>query len=207
MRKEFKEIISNEELIELPLRHFEGTIHIIESSQAAREVAQKLAEVPLLGFDTETKPSFRKGQVHHVALLQLSTAEEAFLFRINHFDLPAEVFQLLSNPSIIKAGAAIRDDIKALKQKRNFAPKGFVELQDLAKDLGINAFSLKKLSGIVLGFRISKAQQLSNWDADDLNEAQILYAATDAWVSYEIYKHLNNGFQPPVYDQNSSSSR
>ncbi len=196
MRTDFKELITKEELSELPLKHFEGTIHVIDNSKQAREAGIKLSGFPALGFDTETKPSFKKGQIHRVALLQLSTTDEAFLFRINHFDMPNEVLQVLADPNIVKAGAAIRDDIKALKQKRNFVPRGFVELQDQAKDLAINDFSLKKLAGIVLGFRISKAQQLSNWDADELNEAQILYAATDAWVSYEIFKCFNNGFHP-----------
>jgi len=196
MRTDFKEVITKEELSELPLKHFEGTIHVIDTSKQAREAVERLSGCAVLGFDTETKPSFKKGQIHRVALLQLSTSDEAFLFRINHFDMPNEVLQVLADPNIVKAGAAIRDDIKALKQKRTFVPRGFVELQDQAKDLGINDFSLKKLAGIVLGIRISKAQQLSNWDADELNEAQILYAATDAWVSYEIFKCFNNGFHP-----------
>ncbi len=193
MTMEYNELITREELSDLPLRHFEGKIHLIENRNDALQAAKKIGQFPVLGFDTETKPSFKKGQYHKVALLQLSTADEAFLFRVNHFDLPPEIFHVLSNPEIIKAGAAIRDDIKALKYLRPFTPRGFVELQDQAKDLGFNVFSLKKLAGVALGFRISKAQQLSNWDADQLNEAQMLYAATDAWVSYEIYKHFNNG--------------
>lgn len=187
----YKESITKEELNELPLKHFEGKITVIEDVEQAKQAGEYLLNFDLLGFDTETKPSFKKGTTHKVSLLQLSTVDEAFLFRLNYFDLPNELIRVLSDPDIIKAGAAIRDDVKALRQNRNFVPKGFFELQDQAKDLGINAFSLKKLSGIVLGFRISKAQQLSNWEAEKLNEPQAVYAATDAWVSYEIYKKFN----------------
>jgi ribonuclease D len=191
---ELKDSISKDELGELPLRTFEGEIVVINSSEEAKEVAKELSEYNLLGFDTETRPSFKKGNVNKVALLQLSNENKAFLFRLNNFKLPREIFDILSDPLIVKAGVAIRDDIKALKQITNFIPSGFVELQDVAKELGLNSFSLKKLSGIALGFRISKAQQLSNWEAPLLNEAQLQYAATDAWVSYLLYQRFRNGF-------------
>lgn len=187
----YKESITKEELDNLPLENFEGEIIVFNHKKGVKEAVAYLSQFPYLGFDTETRPSFKKGQVNKVALLQLSTRDKAFLFRINRFDLPKSLLQLLANPNIVKAGAAIRDDVKALQLNKGFKPGGFVELQDVAKDLGINNFSLKKLAGIVLNYKISKAQQLSNWEADELSEAQLRYAATDAWISYLIYEHFN----------------
>lgn len=190
----YKDTISKEELEELPLHSFEGEIVIVDSKDKLREAVSYLSQFPFIGFDTETKPSFKKGEINHVALLQLSTEERAFLFRLNRQDLSRKIISILSNPSILKAGIAIRDDVKVLQAKKKFAPAGFIELQDEAKNRGINCFSLKKLSGIVLGIRISKAQQLSNWEAGELTEAQLRYAATDAWISYKIYEHFRNGW-------------
>lgn len=192
----YKEEISKEELSQLPLRYFEGEIIVVNRKRDVKKAVDYLKGFDYLGFDTETRPSFKKGQVHKVALLQLSTNEKAFIFRLNYFELTKPLIDLLANPSIKKAGAAIRDDIKALQINHFFEPGGFVELQDEAQNLGIHNFSLKKMSGIVLGFKISKAQQLSNWEAPDLSEPQLLYAATDAWISYKIYENFinnNNG--------------
>jgi ribonuclease D len=188
----FKESITKEELIDLPLRWFEGDIYIIEKPEQVNNVAEFLSTKSVIGFDTETRPSFKKGVINKVALLQLSTQNEAFLFRVNKLGLPASIRKILANPDIIKAGVAIRDDIKALQGIAKFNPAGFIELQDHAKDLGIQNFSLKKLTAIVLGFRISKSQQLSNWEAEELTEAQQIYAATDAWTSLIIYKHFSD---------------
>lgn len=189
------ENISGEELSSLPIRHFEGEIVVVSDLSQVDAAVEELKKEAVLGFDTETKPSFRKGQMHKVALLQLSTPEKAFLFRLNYFKQPESLLSLLADPKITKAGAAIRDDIKGLCSNAQFEPAGFIELQDIAKDLGIMCFSLKKMSAIVLGYRISKAQQLSNWEADVLNESQLRYAATDAWVSLEIYNAFNNGWK------------
>jgi ribonuclease D len=188
----YKETISKEELDELPFFSFEGEIVIVDSKDKLREAVRYMSQFPFLGFDTETRPSFKKGHINQVALLQLSTHERAFLFRLNRQDLSRKIFSILSNPSILKAGVAIRDDVKVLQTKKRFTPAGFIELQDEAKSRGIECFSLKKLAGIVLGLRISKAQQLSNWEADELTEPQLRYAATDAWLSYKIYEHFEN---------------
>ncbi len=187
----FKESITKEELTDLPLRWFEGDIYIIDKPGQVSDVAEFLSTQPVIGFDTETKPSFKKGMVNKVALLQLSTPNEAFLLRVNKLGLPASIKEILANPKIIKPGVAIRDDIKGLQELSRFNPAGFIELQDHAKDLGIQNFSLKKLTAIVLGFRISKSQQLSNWEADELTEAQRIYAATDAWTALEIYQNFS----------------
>jgi ribonuclease D len=188
----FKDSITREELTDLPLKWFEGEIQVIETPGEADKVSELLALQPVIGFDTETRPAFKKGVVNKVALLQLATPDKAFLFRVNKTGLPSSLLKILSNPRIIKPGVAIRDDIKALQSVAKFKPQGFIELQDHAKELGIQNFSLKKLAAIVLGFRISKSQQLSNWESSDLTEAQQIYAATDAWAALEIYKTLFN---------------
>lgn len=187
-----KDTISKEELKELPLRSFEGEIEVVTNYNQALAVAKYLRNFKVLGFDTETKPSFKKGKINKVALLQLSTSERAFLFRINQFEIPDELIEILTNPNIKKAGVAIHDDIKGLNQLKSFNAEGFVELQQWAKELGLNVFSLKKLSGLILGYRISKSQQLSNWETEILTPAQMAYAATDAWVSYELYKSFES---------------
>lgn len=187
----FRKIISNEELSALPLSMFEGKIHLIQTIEEISDAVEYLKKQPVLGFDTETRPSFKKGQTFPVALLQLSTGDEAFLFRVNQIGLSPGLVKVLSSPSILKIGAAIRDDIKILQRVIPFKPAGFIELQDLVKDYGIENFSLKKLAGIVLGVRISKSQRLTNWEASVLTEQQQIYAATDAWVAYEIFTKLN----------------
>ncbi len=190
--KMFKERITTEELTGLPRGRFEGKIHVIEKPDQVRGAARFLASFPVIGFDTETRPSFKKGVINKVALLQLSTPGEAFLFRLHRIGLPAPLRKLFANPRILKPGVAIRDDIKGLREISEFNPRGFIELQDYAKDLGIQNFSLKKLVAITCGFRISKSQQLSNWEVSSLTEAQQVYAATDAWAALKIYEHFSN---------------
>jgi ribonuclease D len=185
-----KKCISNDELAELPLSSFEGVIHLIEYPEDVEKALKYLGNQSILGFDTETRPSFKKGQIFPVSLFQLSTSDEAFLFRINKIGLPAGLAKILSSSKILKIGVAIRDDIKILQRIVPFKPGGFIELQDLVKDYGIENFSLKKLSAIVLGFKISKSARLTNWDTQELTEQQLNYGATDAWVSCEIYKKL-----------------
>jgi ribonuclease D len=185
---DYKENISREELADMPLRWFEGEIVVVDHLQQVKSAAKFLSGFPVIGFDTETKPSFKKGNINRVALLQLATNNHAFLFRINKIGLPAEIKKILASSKIVKPGVAIRDDIKGLQQMKRFNPEGFIELQNYAKEFGIKNFSLKKLAAIVLGFRISKSQQLSNWEAAELSEPQRIYAATDAWVALKIYE-------------------
>jgi ribonuclease D len=191
-KKMFKESITKEELTDLPLKWFEGEIFVVDKPEQVDDAVKILTTHQVIGFDTETRPAFKKGVLNKVALLQLSTADKAFLFRVNRTGFPVSLQKLLADPAIIKPGVAIRDDIKALQAISKFKPQGFIELQDHAKEMGILNFSLKKLAAIVLGFRISKSQQLSNWEAPALTEAQQIYAATDAWVALEIYKMLFN---------------
>ena len=188
----FKESITKEELVDLPLKWFEGEIIVVNSKKTHLQAVDVLSKQSIIGFDTETKPAFKKGVFNKVALLQLSTNKQAFLIRINEIGLSDEICAILSNPDIIKPGVAIRDDIKGLQKWKRFNPGGFVELQDSAVELGIQNFSLKKLTAIACGFRISKGQQLTNWEAEKLTEKQQIYAATDAWTSMKIYKNFQN---------------
>jgi ribonuclease D len=188
----YKVNIDKEELAVLPLIQFEGKITLVESKEDYLTAVEYLARQKALGFDTETKPAFKKGVVYEVSLLQLATKDRAFLFRLNKIGLPNGLKNILENPAIEKIGVAIRDDIKGLQKLNNFKPGGFIELQDRVKEYGIQDFSLKKLSAIVLGYRISKAQRVTNWEALELSDAQQVYAATDAWISHRIYESLNH---------------
>jgi len=187
----FQEYITREELDELPLKAFEGEIVVVDKTEKLESAIHYLSNQRMIGFDTETKPSFKRGQVNQVALLQLATGKKAFLFRINEIGLPDPLKKILSNPEILKVGVAIHDDIKGLQRISPFKPAGFIELQQEVKDYGINDFSLKKIAGIVLGVRISKSQRLSNWESGELTEAQQCYAATDAWISFRILHSLS----------------
>ena len=184
--------ITKEEIAELPISAFEGKINVPLTDGEIQRAVDYLRQFPVLGFDTETRPNFRKGQHNKVALLQLSAGNEAFLFRLNKIRLPEVVKQLLADASILKAGAAIHDDVKALVGLSRFEPAGFIDVQTMAKQVGIEHFGLKPLAAILMGIRISKAQQTSNWEMPYLTAAQKLYAATDAWVSLEIYNRLSD---------------
>ena len=174
---------------------FPGKIVCIDTIEKADRIAKFLTTQRVLGFDTETKPNFRRGQRNEIALLQLSTVDEAFIFRINKIGLPQSIADILSNPNIIKTGAAVKDDIQGLQRLRKFNAGGFVELQKLSEKYGIENKALKKMAGIVMGFRISKSEQLSNWEQDRLTKRQLKYAATDAWVGILIYRGLVYGEQ------------
>jgi ribonuclease D len=186
----YQENITVEELAECELSWFKGEIVLVEDIKTFYEVFPKLLGSDLLGFDTETRPTFKKGKKNTVSLIQLSTEDLACLFRINKIGIPEELTELLSDPSVIKAGVAVHDDIRFLKGVKKFSPGGFVDLQSFVRDYGIQCSGLKKLAGIVLGFRISKRQQVTDWEAEQLTEAQQIYAATDAWVCHQIYKKL-----------------
>ncbi len=189
----FQENITMEEIQNYDLSWFRGEIKVIEDIKSFHSVMPRLTGENILGFDTESKPSFRKGHRNRVSLLQLSTGDLACLFRLNKIGMPKELAALLADPGVVKAGVAIHDDIKFLRSVKKFEPAGFVDLQKFVKDFGIQSSGLKKLTAIVLGFRISKRQQVTDWEADELSEPQRVYAATDAWVCREIYLNLING--------------
>lgn len=188
----FCESISPEEIQKLDYASFEGKIYVIDSVGAEfnRAIAY-LRSQKVIGFDTETRPTFSPQQPRYgVALLQLSGPDKAFLFRINKIGMHRRLCNILANPSIKKIGAAIHDDIRGLQRKNGFEPAGFVDLQKIVSEWGIRDKSVKKMAAIILGVRISKTQQLSNWEADVLSESQRMYAATDAWVCREMYLKL-----------------
>ena len=183
--------ITNEEVNELPLKAFNGEIILLDTTEKAKTVLNYLKQQKIIGFDTETRPAFQKGQKYNVALLQLSTADRAFLFRLNKKGIINIAIEILSDKNIVKAGVAIHDDIKALKQLHNFSSAGFVELQNYVKKFGIEDSGLRKLTANILGLRISKSQRVSNWERSELTRSQIKYAATDDWVGYKFYIKLN----------------
>ena len=188
----FTATITKDEINELPKKQFEGNIHIIENYTELRKAIKKINSHAILGFDTETKPTFKKNKKNKVALLQLSTKNDAFLFRLNKIGLPEEITPILTDEKIIKVGTALKEDIKTLKELNDFDPAGFIDLQNYTNQYGIKANALKSITAIVLGFKISKSQQTSNWESEELTEAQLKYAATDAWVCYEIFNKLNH---------------
>lgn len=190
----FLKNISKEDVLKLPLIKYQGEIIVVDSFREFNKYIDKLYSESVWGFDTETKPSFKKGASNQnvVSLLQLSSENIAFLFRLNKIGLPDELLNFLTDEKFTKVGLAIKDDIKMLNKREIVNRESFIDLQSIASDYGIEELSLRKLSAIVLGKRVSKNQQMSNWDADLLSEKQIIYAATDAWVCYMIYKNLIN---------------
>ena len=176
---------------ELPVVAFEGEIHLVNTLQQAEHAVNFLKQFPLLGIDTETRPSFSRGQQHKVALLQISAQEHCFLFRLNLTDLTLPVIYLLENPSITKVGLSLHDDFTMLRRRNSqVKPAGYIDLQDYVKGMGIEDLSLQKLYANVFGRRISKSARLSNWEADVLTDAQKVYAATDAVTCIQLYKEL-----------------
>lgn len=196
----FIERISLEQIGELPLAVFPGEIVVIdEMSPAFKSAIRYLKRQKILGFDTETKPCFTPHAPHTgVALLQLSGPNKAFLFRVKSLGMCQSLCNILANPGIIKVGAATADDVRGLQRYRRFEPASFVDLQKIIHEWGVRDKSVKKMAAIVLGVKISKAQQLSNWEAEELSDSQLKYAATDAWVCREMYLKLTNTFTKPL---------
>ena len=194
----FIDKISNEQTALLPAVEFRGEIRIVEHERDIAAACKTLAEQPVIGFDTETRPSLRPGVTFRVSLLQLSTPTVCYLFRLNKIPLAKPILQLLEDRRILKIGADVAGDLRSLRQIRHFRDGGFVDLQGIAPEWGIGEKSLRKLSAIVLGRRVSKAQRLSNWEAATLTDKQQLYAATDAWVCTRIYEQLLRTPKKPI---------
>lgn len=188
--KRFGTNITNEELNELPLGAYNGEVVLVTDPKQVAKAIHEISQFDRLGFDTETKPVFVRGHHNKVAVLQLATPEKVYLFRLNSTGLTTEMKALFENEDILKIGVAIRDDIKALQHLKNFHAKGFLELTMLTKAAGFEVEGVKKLTALILGFRISKSAQTSNWEAPTLDEKQISYAATDAWVCLRMYEAL-----------------
>ena len=198
----FKESVTPQEIEKLEYASFPGKIYVIDSVGAEfnRAIAY-LRSQKVIGFDTETRPTFTPGQQRYgVALLQLSGPDKAFLFRVNKLGMHRRLCNLLASEKILKVGAAIHDDIKGLQKLHNYIPRGFEDLQKMVWEWGIRDKSVKKMAAIIMGIRISKTQQLSNWEAENLSEAQCLYAATDAWVCREMYIRLMREEKNPLVE-------
>ena len=182
-----KNKLSKTEINSLPLRYYNGAIRIIQTAEQAKNACAILIKEKVLGFDTETRPAFNKGQYYLPSLLQLAGTKVVYLFQLSQCGLTDKIIFLLSNVNIIKSGVAINQDLTELQQILNFEPAGFVDLGDIAKSKGLPHHGLRGLAAYLLKFRISKSGRTSNWSANQLTKKQIKYAATDAWVGRELY--------------------
>ena len=182
--------ISKEQIAELPLETFEGDIIVIDHAEEVRDACNYLSSQSALGFDTETKPAFKRGQINKVALMQLSTEEVCFLFRLNRIGYPDELEALMSDSGIKKIGLSLRDDFAAIRKRSVRKPENFIDLQGFVDKFDIEDSSLQKIYAILFGRKISKNQRVSNWEAASLTLAQQSYAAIDAWACLRIYNHL-----------------
>ncbi|MDE5876570.1 MAG: 3'-5' exonuclease domain-containing protein 2 [Muribaculaceae bacterium] len=189
--------ISKEELASLPAADFHAGLRLIDNNDDVEDAVADLAASDIIGFDTETRPSFKRGISYKVSLLQLSTRKVCYLFRLNKIGLPESLVRLLADPSKLKIGVSVHDDFHNLMKLVDFTPEGFIDLQAYVKDFMIADNSLSRLYGIVFGKRISKAQRLTNWEADKLTKAQQTYAAMDALACIDLYDCLSTGnFDP-----------
>ncbi len=182
--------IAKAEIAEMPAELFGGRIIVVHSAAEVDKAVNYLKGFPILGVDTETRPSFAKGKTYEVSLLQVSTEDTCFLFRLNYIGMPDALVALLQDGRQLKVGLSLRDDIQALQRKHSFEPNGFLDLQQYVKKWGIEAQSLQKIYALLFGKKISKSQRLTNWEADVLTDRQKGYAATDAWACIRIYKYL-----------------
>ena len=199
----YKESVTPDEIQKLDYINFPGKIYVIDrvGAEFHRAIAY-LRSQKVIGFDTETRPTFSPQQPRYgVALLQLSGRDKAFLFRVNTIGMHRRLCNLLADARILKVGAAILDDIRGLQKKREFVSAGFVDLQKIVWEWGIRDKSVKKMAAIIMGARVSKTQQLSNWEAESLSESQQMYAATDAWVCREMYLKLMASPKNPLQEE------
>ncbi len=181
---------SAEEINAMPLRHYDGRIVLVRSLADWRNIESELASAELLGFDTETRPTFRKGKQNPPSLIQLATEQAVFLIQLSSFPFSAPCAEILANPKIVKAGVGIAEDMAALARINPFQPAGLADLGLMARSLRIPCQGLRTLAASLFGWRISKGLQCSNWSLADLSPKQISYAATDAWIGRLIYLRL-----------------
>lgn len=185
--------IDKETVAGMPTLTYPAEITLVDNATVAHKALRALAQETAVGFDTETRPSFRKGCVHKVALMQISTDRRCFLFRLNKIGICAELKAFLENPDIMKIGLSVHDDFNVMRRSGEINPQGFVDLQNMVREYDITDISLQKIYAIIFGERISKSQRLTNWEADTLTPAQQAYAALDAWACLKIYHYLSQG--------------
>ena len=190
--------MGKEDINVLPIRRWEGPTRLVRTTEEVREAVERLSRTPLLGFDTETRPAFIKGQKFTPSLLQLATDEEVYLFQLKHTGLPKALTGLLGNPDIIKTGVALDFDLRSLQELRVFQPLGFADLARMARHKGIKNQGLRGLAAVFCGIRISKAARTTNWANHELTPQQIQYAATDAWIGREIYQRMETFTVPLI---------
>ncbi len=184
------EIINKEYISTLPRLQYEGRILLIENENQLASACRQLRKEPYLGFDTETRPSFKKGTQHPVALLQLAAEDYVVLIRVNKVPLHEDLCDLLADETIIKAGVAVRDDLRALQKRSNFTPASVIDLANMARERGLQEQGLRTITARLFGKSLCKASRCSNWERKELSPQQVTYAATDAWVSRKIYTSL-----------------
>jgi ribonuclease D len=182
--------ITKEEISLFPVEEYSGQILEIQTLEDAEEAVDYLSKFELLGFDTETRPTFKKGNANGVALIQISTDDICFLFRINKIDFPQALIRLLTNPGVVKIGLSLKDDFQTMGRIMKFKPQGFLDLQKIVNEYDIEDISLQKIYALLFSKKISKSQRLTNWEADELTEPQKKYAALDAWACLKIYEEL-----------------
>ena len=188
----FQKEITREEVDKLELIQYEGPVAVIGTDEEFHREIDRIESHAILGFDTETRPSFKKGRMFPTSLLQLASADHVWLIRVSRIGYPERLKELLSGEAILKVGSGLNDDLRRMRSDFHFEPAGFLDLQRYVEAFRIGEKGLKKMTAIILGRRISKSQQVSNWDAEILTEAQVRYAATDAWICLEIYNALRN---------------
>jgi len=188
--------ISKEAINELPLARWQGPVQLVTTTSEAAEATIALGTSTILGFDTETRPAFKKGQKFKPSLLQLATDEVVYLFQLQTTGLPDSILAILEDDAIIKAGVAPNFDLQSLQAIAPFFPAGFVDLAKMARNRGIHNQGLRGLAALICGIRISKSARTTNWAKAELTPKQIQYAATDAWMSREIYLHLQDVAKP-----------
>lgn len=185
--------ITKEQLAKLPAASFTGSIKLIDRPEDVDQAIADLKASRIIGFDTETRPSFKKGHLHHVSLMQLATPTTCYLFRLNHIGLVQGLIDILQDHELLKVGLSIHDDFHSLRRLAPIEPAGFIDLQQYVKNYKIADNSLSRIYGILFGERISKGQRLTNWEAETLSPAQQTYAALDAIACIKIYNHLRSG--------------
>lgn len=179
--------ISREEVNALPIRRYEGEVHVVSAAQDLAPALADILQEPVVGFDTETRPAFRAGESYPPSLAQVATARAVYLFQVRHGEVAAAVAQMLASEHVVKAGIGLADDMKAMKKLVEFTGKSIVDLGAVATRHGLKQTGVRNLTGLFLGFRIPKGTKTSNWARPRLTPQQIAYAATDAWACRELY--------------------